>query len=67
MRKIQLNVDALAVETFDTAQTDPAEAGTVRGHAFTAPTPGCPNISRGTCFQSCAMTNGYQVCIEPHC
>jgi hypothetical protein len=65
MRKISLNIDELAVESFSTHKGD-GSAGTVHGHA-TMVADGCPNISRGTCFQSCAMTNGYQYCILPYC
>lgn len=66
MRKISLNVDDLAVESFSTDKGEGGAAGTVRGHAATSFADGC-NFSRGTCFQSCAMTNGYQYCILPHC
>lgn len=66
MRKISLNIDDLAVESFNTARGEAAEPGTVRGHLATTLADGC-NFSRGTCFQSCAMTNGYQYCIDPYC
>lgn len=66
MRKISLNIDELAVESFSTAKGAGSAEGTVHGHA-TAVADGCPNVSRGTCFQSCAMTNGYQFCILPYC
>lgn len=67
MRKIQLEIDDLAVESFSTAKGGAENAGTVRGHDAATIADGCPNISRGTCFQSCAMTNGYQFCILPYC
>jgi hypothetical protein len=66
MRKIRLDVDELSVESFDTNRGEGAAAGTVRGHAVTSLADGC-NFSRGTCFQSCGMTNGYQYCILPYC
>jgi hypothetical protein len=66
MRKISLNIDDLAVESFSTDKGKGAAAGTVHGHA-TMVADGCPNFSRGTCFQSCGMTNGYQYCILPYC
>lgn len=66
MRKIRLKIDELAVESFRTSKEE-AGAGTVNGHAFTLVAETCPNISRGTCFRSCAMTNGYQYCILPYC
>ena len=65
MRKIRLRIDELAVESSNTAKGGEADAGTVHGHA-TRLADGC-NISQGTCFQSCAMTNGYQYCILPYC
>jgi hypothetical protein len=40
MRKLKLQIDALAVESFDTETTPPA-AGTVEGRAWT---PGCDSI-----------------------
>jgi hypothetical protein len=64
MRKIRLSIDALAVESFKTAGSDQKNAGTV--HAHVTELAGC-NFSQGTCFQSCAMTNGYQYCIKPYC
>lgn len=65
MRKISLNIDDLAVESFATDKGGGAAAGTVRGHLATEACP--PNPSFGTCFQSCAMTNGYGYCILPYC
>jgi hypothetical protein len=64
MRKIRLSIDDLAVESFKTAGSDQKNAGTVHAH-FTE-VEGCA-ISKGTCFQSCARTNGYQYCIDPYC
>ncbi|HEX6040673.1 hypothetical protein [Longimicrobium sp.] len=66
MRKIQLKLDDLAVESFNTAKGQAENSGTVRAHDATTIADGC-NFSRGTCFQSCGMTNGYQYCIEPYC
>jgi hypothetical protein len=66
MRKIRLSIDELAVDSFRTAGRGEANAGTVRAHDATTLADGC-NFSRGTCFQSCAMTNGYQYCIDPYC
>ncbi len=65
MRKIRLSIDDLTVASFNTAGEVEKNAGTVRAHDA-ATYPGC-NISRGTCFQSCGMTDGYQYCIEPYC
>jgi uncharacterized metal-binding protein len=66
MRKIRLSIDDLAVASFNTDGRGEKDAGTVHAHATLA-IDGCPNLSRGTCFQSCGMTNGYQYCIEPYC
>ena len=67
MRKISLNIDDLAVESFSISKGEEAAAGTVRGHLATTIADGCPNISVGTCFQSCARTNGSGYCILPYC
>jgi hypothetical protein len=66
MRKIQLKLDDLSVESFNTAAGKTANEGTVHAHDATEYPEIC-NFSRGTCFQSCAMTNGYQYCILPYC
>jgi hypothetical protein len=63
MRKINLSIDDLAVESFNTAGAKEKGAGTVHANDATE----LCNFSRGTCFQSCGMTNGYQYCIEPYC
>jgi len=65
MRKIRLEIGELSVESFDALSGDPAKAETVRGNAATLVVDGCPNISRGTCFQSCGTD--YRPCIEPYC
>jgi hypothetical protein len=64
MRKIQLSLDALAVESFSTAGRDEKGAGTVHAHATEYPA--ICNFSQGTCFQSCGMTNT-SPCIKPYC
>ncbi len=78
MRKISLNIDDLAVESFTTAASEGKKDGTVRGHDATF-LPGCNSDSACasclegcprdtlTCFASCRMTNGYQACIDPYC
>src|ERR1041384_6589053 len=53
MRKIRLDIDDLAVESFDTVRDETVKTGTVRGHDLTQVVDTCPNFSRGTCFQSC--------------
>lgn len=64
MRKIRLEIDELAVESFDVAAGNKGKAGTVLGHGITQ-LAGCPNISQGTCFQSCGTD--YRPCILPYC
>jgi hypothetical protein len=46
MRKIRLTVDALKVESFDTATVEAKEPGTVHGHAFT-------RFWEPSCYESC--------------
>jgi hypothetical protein len=68
MRKIRLDVDALAVESFDTARTQDKKTGTVIGHDATLLADGCTGggcFSQGTCFRSCGTD--YRPCIEPYC
>lgn len=65
MRKIKLSIDNLAVESFNIAGRGEKGAGTVHAHAPTD-IPALCNFSRGTCFQSCGMTNT-SPCIEPYC
>ncbi|HEX6751008.1 MAG TPA: hypothetical protein VF092_27210 [Longimicrobium sp.] len=80
MRKIRLNVETLAVESFRTADGGETKVGTVRGYDITQLAgcagsemsncatclEGCPRDTM-TCFASCRMTNGYQACIDPYC
>jgi hypothetical protein len=78
MRKIRLDVDQLAVESFDTADGRGKQAGTVHGQSdeFTefdgcnsqysncaTCEYGCPQDTV-TCFASCRMTDGYNICIN---
>lgn len=54
MKKLSLDIDALAVESFDTTGDAALRAGTVRGHGFTETTCGqficdCPTGSGDTC------------------
>jgi hypothetical protein len=68
MGKIRLQLDTLAVESFDTTQPLRAE-GTVEGHQFTI---GCQPITDGcqtadpTCYRTCASCGGetcYSACL----
>jgi hypothetical protein len=75
MRKIRLNLDALAVESFSTTGDREKSPGTVHAHdatilmgcvsgdsdCATCQPFGCPADTQ-TCFASCGRTNGYQVC-----
>jgi hypothetical protein len=80
MRKIRLNIDDLAVESFKTAAAE-GKTGTVKGNGWTefegcvvsdgasacaTCDGGCPQDT-STCFASCRMTNGYRVCIDNNC
>ncbi|HEX8695608.1 MAG TPA: pinensin family lanthipeptide [Longimicrobium sp.] len=59
MRKLRLKLDALRVESFETAAAAPREAGTVHGHArptrqqqtcdLTCEGDGCPLSGYGSC------------------
>ena len=76
MRKIRLDVDRLAVETFDTAGEKGRRPGTVRAHDASWPDcvsspSGCPTCEQGchqdtlTCFASCSTD--HRPCIEFNC
>ncbi|HEU0052439.1 MAG TPA: hypothetical protein VFQ39_04645 [Longimicrobium sp.] len=70
MRKIQLDVDALTVESFITAAPR-GPAGTVDGHSFentmTGSVHACPcDTDFGTCYGSCQVTCA-QTCAAPGC
>ena len=56
MKKIRLNLDALAVETFATTTDDGRDRGTVRGHDSDGSGIGC--ISLG-----CDSVSGLEQCI----
>jgi len=65
MRKIRLKIDDLAVDSFKTAVTNGAKAGTVRGYEtiLCSEESGCATCQAGGCwvdtaFQSCARTDG---------
>lgn len=85
MRKIRLDIEDLAVESFDTTSGGRADGGTVRGHGWSelegcsqfdgcnseeslcaTCAGGCPQDT-STCFASCRMTHGNQICIDPNC
>ena len=63
MRKIGLDVDALEVESFDTAARGAEERGTVRANATGLRTH-CDDCLSGPypCERSYAVTNGVAVC-----
>jgi len=56
MKKIRLDMDALAVETFATTKDDGAGRGTVRGHDSAGSGIGC--VSMG-----CDSASGLEQCI----
>ena len=55
MRKIQLDVDALKVESFPTSEGEAEKRGTVHGH----------NSFRGTCQETCQSTCAGPTCDPP--
>ena len=63
MRKIRLDVDALKVESFETAKRDGADRGTVRANATGVQTH-CDHCLSGPypCERSYAITDGVAVC-----
>jgi hypothetical protein len=71
MNKMKLNLDALAVESFDTSASA-REKGTVFGEQCTCPTactcPGCPTCD-GTCPFTCDdySCNGEATCAGHTC
>ena len=50
MRKLRLNVDALAVESFAPAADEPVPRGTVQAHQPTNPNANTCDPLVGTCF-----------------
>jgi hypothetical protein len=59
MKKLSLDLDALAVDSFETGAPRPLH-GTVRGHAIVAPQPTPPEYEACTCYASCLCpTNAY--------
>lgn len=78
MRKIRLEIDDLAVESFNTVHGEEKKPGTVRGHESeewgcnsqysncATCQEGCPRDTL-TCFASCRMTDGMGPCIDPYC
>ena len=80
MRKIRLEIDDLAVESFDTADGKGKKTGTVHGHSEFTEFDGCNSQYSNcatceygcpqdtvTCFASCRMTGGNNICIDPNC
>lgn len=65
MRKAKLGLDALQVETFETAGSTLPARGTVRAHEFTEVTSFCQGCTRDpTCDVACS-TDAYEVCYVP--
>ncbi|HEU0052434.1 MAG TPA: hypothetical protein VFQ39_04620 [Longimicrobium sp.] len=73
MRKLHLDPESLAVESFETAKAG-AEPGTVRGNELT--TAPCPQPTQlltcarkqtlyNSCFVECECTNQRFACIQP--
>lgn len=73
MSKLRLDVDTLAVESFDTDSASERDRGTVRGHIAITVQVGCYNDSRygGPCALSdddptCLISCGYERTRCPH-
>jgi hypothetical protein len=73
MKKMKLNLEQLAVDSFDTSAA-PEKRGTVFGEQCTCPTnctcPGCPTCyesCNGTCGDSCYGTCAGQWSCDPTC
>jgi len=70
VKKLKLQLDALAVESFSTDFV-PADAGTVHGNAGTRNQDTCQESCFGTCDYTCRYTckcvpsEPYVTCIEP--
>jgi hypothetical protein len=63
MRKVKLEIDALAVESFDTGRDAAKREGTVHAHVATDPT--CQNQTcrfAETCYDSCDGVCGTYYC-----
>lgn len=82
MKKLSLDLDALAVESFDTVDEASRQAGTVRGHDVSDTTCGqrvcgCPSGSGNTCNALCetgdcptqefGCGSGFHTCVQPSC
>ncbi|HEX5871680.1 MAG TPA: pinensin family lanthipeptide [Longimicrobium sp.] len=61
MRKLKLDLDHLAVESFETNAADGAQRGTVRGF-----NPTCENSCLDTCYYTCGGSCA-GTCTEPTC
>lgn len=82
MKKLSLDIDALAVESFDTLGDAMRRDGTVRGHGFTETTCQqlyceCPTGSgescqpelceTGDCTAAVGCGSGFHTCVQPSC
>ena len=68
MPRKKLSVDALAVESFETAARVESPRGTVHAHGFTGFTSYCQcqyATSYGTCQGTCVDTCGGETCDDP--
>jgi len=82
MKKLSLDLDQLAVDSFETVGDAARRAGTVRGHGFTDTTCAqricdCPTGSGDTCDDMCntgdcptadfGCGSGFHTCQQPSC
>ena len=61
MRKVKLQLESLAVESFDTSPPEPAE-GTVAAHQVWLTDATCLNSCGGSCFLTCGTC--YNTCFQ---
>lgn len=65
MRKIELRLDTLRVDAFETAGPAVPPRGTVNAHALTEVTSFCVCTRAVTCDVACS-TDAYEVCYVPY-
>jgi hypothetical protein len=61
MKKMSLDMEQLAVESFETSNPDPRR-GTVAGYESETDLVSCTSCDRTYCGQSCEFCSGYNTC-----
>jgi hypothetical protein len=76
MKKMRLNPDQLAVESFRTADEDQGPRGTVQAREDTSYAPGCEDDSMARCTEGCVFPQSFfggcdnrdaQETVAPYC